>query len=190
MAMWKRIAIFFWEFTMEKRLNLYMVDMKYVRNLHRADNRVSSVSPQLGKENRVYVGVLTILNKHKYIIPLSHPQEKHKNMKPAADFDKIYDKKGRLIAVLNFNQMIPVEDAQLIPVDLKIYQNDTEKMKAYKVLCINEIEYCRRKDISKRIFDKANTLYDLCTSKEPNFKGKSRCVDFKKLEQVCAKYNT
>lgn len=174
---------------MNKRLNLYMADMKYVRNLHKADNRVSSVSPQIRKSNRVYVGILTILNEHKYIIPLSHPQKKHENMKPSADFDKIYDKKGKLIAVLNFNQMIPVEEEQLIPVDLTIHEKDTADIKAYKVLCINEIEYCRRKEIAKIIHDKAKTLYELCTSEKSNYKGISRCVDFKKLEQVCNKYN-
>lgn len=30
--------------------------MKYVRNLHNVDNRVSSVSPQIVKQHRIYVG--------------------------------------------------------------------------------------------------------------------------------------
>lgn len=34
--------------TEQERLNLYRVDMKYIRDLHRADDRVSSVSPQSG----------------------------------------------------------------------------------------------------------------------------------------------
>lgn len=33
----------------QERLNLYRIDMKYIRNLHNIDDRVSSVSPQ--KEN-------------------------------------------------------------------------------------------------------------------------------------------
>ncbi|MEE1113965.1 MAG: type III toxin-antitoxin system ToxN/AbiQ family toxin [Eubacterium sp.] len=52
---------------------------------HRADDKVSSVSPQIGKNTRVYVGVLAIMETHKYIIPLSHPQEKHYGMRPSAD---------------------------------------------------------------------------------------------------------
>lgn len=173
-----------------KRLNLYMVDMKYVRNLHNVDNRVLSVSPQIGKDNRVYVGILMILGEFKYIIPLSHPKKKHQNMRLSADFDKIYDKKGRLIAVLNFNLMIPVEESQLIPIDLKIHKNDSQYIKAYKNLCIAQIEYCRRKEITKKINDKANPLYNLCVSDKSNYKGKTRCVDFKKLEVVCEKYNS
>lgn len=39
----------------QERLNLYHIDMKYVRNLHNIDDRVSSVSPQIGKQRRTYV---------------------------------------------------------------------------------------------------------------------------------------
>ena len=36
-----------------ERLSLYHIDMKYVRDLHNADDRVESVSPQIGKANRI-----------------------------------------------------------------------------------------------------------------------------------------
>lgn len=32
----------------QKRLNLYLIDMKYIRNLAKADSHVMSVSPQIG----------------------------------------------------------------------------------------------------------------------------------------------
>ena len=76
----------------QERLNLYLIDMKYIRDLHNVDDRVSSVSPQIGKQHRIYVGVVILCNGRKYLIPLSHPVEKHKRMKPRADFDKIVDK--------------------------------------------------------------------------------------------------
>lgn len=37
----------------QERLNLYLIDMKYIRDLHRVDDRVSSVSPQIGKQHRI-----------------------------------------------------------------------------------------------------------------------------------------
>lgn len=172
----------------QERLNLYRVDMKYIRDLHRADDRVSSVSPQIGKDKRVYVGILVVCKDKKYVVPLSHAENKHKNMKTSADFDKVYDKKNRLVAVLNFNLMIPVTEKQLIPVDLSIHPADSPSEKAYKNLCINEIEYCRKPAFSKIITDKANTLYDLC-KKESGYKGKSRCLDFEKLEKICERFN-
>ena len=56
---------------------LYKVDMKYIRNLHNIDNKVLSVSPQIGKDNRVFVGIVIVCESHKYCIPLSSPPKKH-----------------------------------------------------------------------------------------------------------------
>lgn len=171
----------------QERLNLYRIDMKYIRNLHNADNRVSSVSPQIGKQHRIYVGIVVICNDKKYLIPLSHPVEKHKKMAPRADFDKIIDKHDKLLGVLNYNLMIPVEDPQLIKVDLKPSKSDSASEKYYKQLCIDEITWCRKH--AETIINKANCLYQLCTSNS-NYKGKDRCLDFKRLEKECEKYNT
>ena len=57
-----------------EQLRLYQIDLKYVRDLHNADNRVESVSPQIGKENRVFIGVVVVQNNRKYCIPLSEPE--------------------------------------------------------------------------------------------------------------------
>lgn len=72
----------------QERLNLYRVDMKYIRNLHKTDNRVSSVSPQIGKHHRVCIGLVIVCNVQKYLIPLSHPAEKHLKMSSRADQSK------------------------------------------------------------------------------------------------------
>lgn len=44
-----------------KQLKLYQVEMKYVRNLHNADDRVESVTPQIGKANRVFIGEKNVI---------------------------------------------------------------------------------------------------------------------------------
>lgn len=169
-----------------ERLNLYEVDMKYIRDLHRKDDNVPSVSPQIGKEHRAFLGVIVINNGKKYCVPLSHPKIKHNKMKGKVDFTKIEDEKGKMIGALNFNQMIPVEDAQIKLIDLKFYETDTPEQHRYKRLCQKEIAWVRKhKD---DIVNKANVLYDLYISGQ-NFSAKSRCVDFPVLEQVCEKYN-
>ena len=61
-------------------LKLYKVDMKYIRNLHNIDDKVLSVLPQAGKDNRAFIGIVIVCGSHKYCIPLSSPKEKHKNM--------------------------------------------------------------------------------------------------------------
>lgn len=45
----------------KQRLKFYTLDMKYVRNLSKVDDNVFSVSPQQGKENRPFVGVVVIV---------------------------------------------------------------------------------------------------------------------------------
>lgn len=183
-----RIAIFIKirSYMKQERLNLYRIDIKYIRNLHNIDDRVSSVSPQIGKQHRIYVGIVVICNEKKYLIPLSHPVEKHKKMKSKADFDKITDKHGKTIGVLNYNLMIPIDESQLIKVDLRPHKNDLPNDKYYKQLCIDELAWCRKN--ADTIINKANCLYALC-SEHSNYKGKNRCLNFRRLEIECAKYN-
>lgn len=126
--------------------------MKYIRNLHNVDDRVLSVSPQIGKQHRIYVGIVVLCNERKYLIPLSHP----------------------------------VENAQLRKVDLRIHKKDSVSERHYKQLCIDELTWCRKNQ--ENIVNKANVLYKLCVEKS-GYHGKIRCLDFKRLEKICDKYN-
>ena len=81
----------------QKRLSLYTVDMKLIRNYHnQGDDRVFSVSPQIGKKTRPFVGIVVICNEKQYCIPLSSPKAKHKSMKNDVDFHRVLDSKGKL----------------------------------------------------------------------------------------------
>ena len=44
-------------------LEVYRIDMKYIRNLHNIDDRVLSVSPQIGKDERPFLGVIFIMGR-------------------------------------------------------------------------------------------------------------------------------
>ncbi|MCR4651017.1 MAG: type III toxin-antitoxin system ToxN/AbiQ family toxin [Lachnospiraceae bacterium] len=57
-------------------LEVYRIDMKCIRNLHNIDDRVLSVSPQIGKDERPFLGVVVICNEHKYCVPLSKQKKK------------------------------------------------------------------------------------------------------------------
>lgn len=65
--------------------------MKYVRDLARSDDKVMSVSPQVGKESRPFVGTVVICNQKKYCVPLTSPKPKHQTMKNDRDFSR-YEK--------------------------------------------------------------------------------------------------
>ena len=62
------------------RLSLYTVDLKYVRNLanHDKNGNVRSISPQIEKSIRPFLGIIVICENKQYCVPLSSPREKHK----------------------------------------------------------------------------------------------------------------
>ena len=170
---------------MQTEFNLYKVDMKYIRNLHNKDDKVPSVSPQIGKDSRVFVGIVVVCDKHKYCIPLSSPKAKHNRMKDSMDFSKIVvDRK--LLGVLNYNLMIPIEEAQLQPIDIVTRKRDRAPISSYKEKCRKELLWCQ--EHSEIICNKANVLYKKYIS-EDSFRGKDRCLNFPKLEKECEKYN-
>ena len=157
------------------------MDMKYIRNLHKADDRVQSVSPQIHKSNRPFIGIVVICDEHKYCIPLDSAKEKHKTQKNDVDFTRIFDGE-KLISVLNFNNMIPVDDRFIRKIDLKPSPKDNTAQANYKKLCIKEIELCRKNQDA--IIKKANKLYYLVQKPNCSSMLKKRCNDFKKLEKV------
>jgi protein AbiQ len=170
----------------KQRFHLYHIDMKYVRDLARADDKVMSVSPQIGKERRPFVGVVVICNQKKYCIPLTSPKPKHQTMKNDKDFTRMFDKKNKLIGCLNFNNMLPVDDYVLLLVDIKAQKGDSAKEQAYKSLLNDQLDWCN--DNFDAVTTKAKKLYKIVTENPDKMKNLTRrCCDFKKLEQVLEK---
>ena len=171
----------------KKSLNLYTLDIKYVRDLSKADDKVMSISPQRGKETRPFVGLVIICENKKYCIPLTSPKKKHEKMKNDLDFSKIFDKNGKLIGALNFNNMIPVSDDVIIPLNVKSNKNDVPRDKIYKELLNNQLDWCNEN--AKQIISKANRLYHFVTvTPEKSRNLTRRCCNFKKLEVVLEKH--
>ena len=168
----------------QEKLRLYTIDMKYVRDLHRADDRVQSVSPQIHKSNRPFVGVVVICESHKYCIPLDHPKMKHLTMKNDVDFTRIFDG-DKLIGILNFNNMIPVDENVIKVLNVKPEKTDSDVERAYKSLCAKELDWVQKN--KNGIVKKANKLYKMIACGDANFALRKRCVDFKKLEGILAK---
>lgn len=166
-------------------LRVYRIDMKYIRNLHKIDNRIFSVSPQIGKDERPFLGVIIICNKQKYCVPLSKPKPKHRKMRDKIDFKKIVHN-GNLIGVLNFNLMIPVENAQIQQIDTKIRRHDNADTRKKKELLIQELDWCNEHE--RDLTNTANVLYQKYISGE-NFAAREQCLDFMRMELECSRYN-
>lgn len=161
--------------------------MKYVRNLAKVDDRVMSISPQEHKENRPFVGIIIIMEQKKYCVPLTSPKSKHDKMKNDLDFSKMFDKKNKLIGALNFNNMIPVSENFIKPINITPNKNDSPKDKIYKELLNNQLDWCN--DNVENIVKKANKLYKFVTQTPEKSRNLTRrCCNFKKLEEVLAKY--
>lgn len=165
-------------------LDVYRIDMKYIRNLHNIDDRVLSVSPQIDKEERPFLGIMIVCNEHKYCIPLSKPKEKHKKMRNKIDFKKIVYQ-GELIGVLNFNLMIPVEDELVQKIDIKIRKHDNQDTRKKKHLLVKELEWCNNH--VRDLMNTANVLYTKYISGE-EFSSRARCLDFKRMEMECRRF--
>ena len=169
----------------QQRLNLYFVDMKYIRNLAKVDDQVMSVSPQIGKEERPFVGIIVICHDRQYCVPLSSPKPKHKNMKNTIDFTRIIHD-GRLLGVLNFNEMIPVRTDVISLINVRHRPNESHAEAHYKELVSNQLAFCRRNQDA--LVHKANSLYESVTSGKASASVIRRCCDFRKLESVLDRY--
>ena len=169
----------------QKRLNLYLIDMKYIRNLARADDRVMSVSPQSGKKTRPFVGIVVVCGTREYCVPLSSPKPKHKSMKNDVDFTKIMDGE-KLIGVMNFNNMIPVTESCITPLNLRITGKDDATARNYKKMAAKQLDWCQRNQDT--IIKKANKLYKMVQVEKASGFLKKRCCDFRKLEMALQKW--
>lgn len=170
----------------QDRLKLYTINIKYVRDLAQKDDYVRSVSPQQGKENRPFVGIVIICDTKKYCIPLSSPKPKHYKMKSKRDLLKIMVD-NKLIGVLNFNSMIPVDNSLIKPLDIKVHKNDAPNIKHYKIMTKKQLDWCQQNQ--DKIVHKANMIYNLVANNPDNSKSLiNRCCDFKKLEAVLEKW--
>lgn len=106
-------------------------------------------------------------------------------MKNSMDFSKIVVD-GELLGVLNFNLMIPVEEAQLQPIDIISRKKDRPQIYGYKERCRKELQWCQ--EHSEVICNKAAILYKKYLSGD-NFRARKRCLNFAKLERECKNYN-
>ncbi len=173
-------------------LDLYSIDLKYIRDLSKADQHVMSVSPQIGKETRPFVGVVVVMDSKQYCIPLTSPKAKFEN-KSQVDFIKIFDEHSKnsqgapkLIGVLNINNMIPVNESVIQKINLSYSPNDDYSSKLRKDLMQKEIRWCRNN--IETIHNRANKVYKLVTqTPEKNRSLTARCLDFLKLEKVLEK---
>lgn len=162
-------------------LNIVRINTKYCDYLRKFDNKVSYNKND--KELRPFVGILFKIEECEYFAPLSSPKSKHLKMKNTVDFYKI--KNGELGAV-NFNNMIPVMKENYTLIDLNKEALTVSEMKYQKMLK-EQLSWLNKNFI--QIKNKSFKLYQLYNSGKLSNNLKSRCCDFKLLEEKCIEYN-
>ena len=153
---------------------LVRLDTDYCNYLRKYDYRVPYNFD--GKEKRPFVGVLFEVHNFKYFAPLSSPKEKHKNMKSSID--------GKLGAI-NFNNMLPVTDKNIIIIDLNNQHGNNEKH--YIKLLRQQLYWLNRHN--SKVYSRSQKLYNKYVNNKLNINIRKRCCDFKLLEEKCKIYN-
>ena len=105
-------------------------------------------------------------------------------MRDKIDFKKIVHH-GKLIGVLNFNLMIPVEDTLIQKIETKIRKHDNADTKKKKELLIKELEWCN--EHARDLKNTANVLHAKYVSEE-KFSAREQCLDFKRMESECKRF--
>lgn len=135
------------------------------------------------KESRPFVGVLFKVDKYKYFAPLSSLKQKHLMLKDKIDFLKL--DKGKLGAI-NFNNMLPVTDNNIIILDLDKKPSDLSEKK-YNKLLKEQIYWLNRNN--EKLYSRSKKLYDSFVKGKLPRQIRNRCCDFILLEEKCKEYD-
>lgn len=167
---------------MNNELVLVKIKEDYCNYLRLFDHKVPYNYER--KDTRPFIGVLFEVNNCKYFAPLSSPKPKYLKMKNKLDFLKLDN--GKLGAI-NFNNMLPVEDNNIIKLDLSRKDLNAKEIK-YQKLLIEQIYWLNRN--SKKLYSKSKRLYDNYITRKLDKNTYVRCCDFKLLEIKCKEYNS
>ena len=96
-------------------------------------------------------------------------------MKNSIDFHRILDSTGKVIGVLDLNNMIPVRSDVIQKIDIRINSNDSPTERHYKNLIIDQLTFCQKKQ--EIIVAKANKLYCMVEKKNASMQLKRRCLN-------------
>ena len=128
------------------------------------------------KDKRKYIGIVFQINGINYFAPLSSYKTKHVKMRESVDFIKIKD-----YAVINFNNMIPIPQSQIVEIDI-----NKEKDMSYRYLLQAESREINRQ--KNRIRKNAEIVYSHKIHNGDSTALAKRTTDFELLEKLCREY--
>ena len=166
---------------MKEQFKLVKLDTNYCNYLRNFDNKVPYNYDK--KELRPFIGILFNIDTIMYFAPLSSPKPKHLKIKTKLDFLKIDN--GKLGAI-NFNNMIPVMESNIIYLDLNKKTTNISELKYLNLLKSQLFWLNRHKE---KIYGRSNKLYDKYKNNKLDINIFKRCCNFPLLEEKCMEYN-
>lgn len=172
-------------------LYLYKINIEYIKKLNSADSRVHyDISDTY--DRKPYIGIVFSIQDYLYLIPLSSPKNKHRNMRNTLDFHKIEDE-SNFMGVLNINNMIPVFDHPAIikKIDVEDYiESSNDDDVNYGFLLTNQVTFINSNVERKTIKDKARKIYTQYNDNTLAINVRNRTNNFKKLEKELDTFKT
>lgn len=158
----------------KNNIRIYEINSEYIKYLSNYQKHIFAQTE--GKDKRKYIGIIIEIKGIKYFAPLLSYKPKHKKMKESVDFIKIKD-----YAVINFNNMIPVPDSQVVYIDI-----NKETNPSYKYLLQAESREVNRQ--KNRIRKNADIVYSHKKHNGDSTALAKRTNDFELLEKLCKEY--
>lgn len=170
-------------------MNWYIVDKKYVKYLQEYDPKVGNV--EYGDKLKLHIGTLLEVDEMKYYVPISSPKRKHDKMGNGVDFHKLieYDT-GKLLAVININNMIPVPDECLIQLkydNIQDYRKFSGKQDRINYIYLLQKEKDIIDQIDEVLSEKAKKLLEK-VKLNPHSSLARRCCNFGLLQEKAKQY--
>lgn len=169
-------------------MKLYSITDGYIDYLRREHPHVYSNKEVERVNSRKYVGTVLTVGDFDYFIPLSSPKprdyetDKEGRQVIRKDSYTIFRivEDGELRGTLQFSNMIPVPEGELLD-----YNPATEPDEKYKMLVLKELEYIRKNE--SRITSRARSIhYQKCNGYDaPVLK---HCLDYAAIEIMCREW--
>ena len=163
-------------------MNWYLVDKDYINYLKSFDAKVGDVD--YGESIKPYIGIVFEMNDTNYYVPISSAKAKHHSMSNSVDFLKV-EVAGRLLAVINLNNMIPVPDKCLTLIkydEVANYRHFSTNKEKVDYVYLLQLEKKFLDANEETIKEKAEKLYNK-RNKNPKSNLAKRCCDFQMLEE-------
>ena len=159
-----------------EKIQFFTVDPQYIAYLQAVDPRVPDVVYP-GRHKKMLCGIVLHVNGVAYYAPLSS------NKAPSSISFLVCDRRGKAIASLRFQYMIPVPENVLTKVDFSLLMRQDPK---YGSLVMEEYRFCNKAESIKGIMQKAKRAYRISSNTAHD---KNRfCCDFAALEAAMLKY--